>query len=186
VVQSNATTPQEYFQSLSPERREPMQKIWQQVKSHIPSGFQEGMSYGMLGYVVPHRLYPAGYHCDPLLGLPFISLASQKNYISFYHMGLYIEGDLHKWFLNEWSKHTNIKLDMGKSCIRFKKIENIPYELLGALSSKITVKEWIAYYEANIKSASKNNSDIKNSQQKMNASKTTKATKATKTIKGPQ
>ncbi|HKZ36872.1 MAG TPA: DUF1801 domain-containing protein, partial [Chryseolinea sp.] len=117
---------------------------------NLPKGFKEVMSYGMLGYVVPHTLYPNGYHCDPKQPLPFISLASQKSHIALYHMGLYAGKNL-DWFTKEWSKTTDKKLDMGKSCIRFKKPEDVPMELIGELASKITPKEWIVMYEKNLK-----------------------------------
>ncbi len=101
----------------------------------------------MMGFVVPHKLYPSGYHCDPTLPLPFIHVASQKNYISFYHMGVYADEKLLKWFTDEYPKHCKYKLDMGKSCIRFKNMHDIPYELIGALVSKMTVGDWINLYE---------------------------------------
>jgi hypothetical protein len=109
------------------------------------------MGYGMLTYVVPHEIYPAGYHCDPKQALPFVSIASQKNFIAFYHMGMYADPELLKWFQLEYSKHSTIKLDMGKSCVRFKKPEHIPYKLIGELVKKISVKDWIECYEKNFK-----------------------------------
>lgn len=105
----------------------------------------------MPGYVVPHEIYPAGYHCDPKLPLPFVAIASQKNFIAFYHMGIYAIPELQKWFTTEFPKHSTAKLDMGKSCIRFKKPEHIPYQLLGELIKKLPVKDWIKVYEENIK-----------------------------------
>ena len=107
------------------------------------------MNYGMLGYVVPKTIYPDGYHCDPTLPLPFMGLAAQKNSINFYHMGIYAEPVLLKWFVSERPKHTAMKLDMGKSCIRCKKYDQIPYDLIGTLVEKITVEEWIMTYEKN-------------------------------------
>jgi hypothetical protein len=109
------------------------------------------MSYGMLGYVVPHSVYPPGYHCDPNLPLPFMAVASQKNFIAFYHMGIYAQPELLKWFTTEYPKHSKAKLDMGKSCMRFKKPENIPYKLIGELVKKMKVKDWIEIYETNYK-----------------------------------
>ncbi|MBL4703560.1 MAG: DUF1801 domain-containing protein [Flavobacteriales bacterium] len=114
-------------------------------------GFSEELNYGMPGYVVPHSLYPAGYHCAPELPLPFASFASQKNFIGFYHMGLYADPELLEWFVSEYPKHCKRKLDMGKSCIRFKKMDDIPYKLLGELMAKITPQDWISKYESNIK-----------------------------------
>jgi hypothetical protein len=97
--------------------------------------------------VVPHQLYPAGYHCDPKLPLPFINIAAQKNFIALYHMGIYANTQLLAWFTAEHTKRVKGKLDIGKSCIRYKKAENIPYDLIGELMQKITVKEWIEGYE---------------------------------------
>jgi hypothetical protein len=101
------------------------------------------MSYGMIGYVVPHSIYPARYHCNPSLPLPFMNIASQKNFIAFYHMGIYANKALYDWFVGEYPEHCSRKLDMGKSCIRFKIMEDIPYELLGELVRKMTVLEWV-------------------------------------------
>ena len=114
-------------------------------------GFKEEMNYGMLGYVVPHEIYPGGYHCDPKQPLPFANIASQKNFIAFYHMGLYAMPKLYKWFVDEYPRYSTAKLDMGKSCIRFKKAEHIPYKLIGELIKKISVKDWIEGYEKIIK-----------------------------------
>ena len=109
------------------------------------------MGYGMLGYVVPHSVYPDGYYCDPKTPLPFMSVASQKNFIAVYHMGVYAHKELYDWFVNEYPKYSNRKLDMGKSCIRFKKIDEIPYKLIGELASKMTTEKWIKIYETAIK-----------------------------------
>ena len=109
------------------------------------------MGYGMAGYVVPHSKYPAGYHCDPKLPLPFIGFASQKNFIAIYHMGIYADPKLLKWFTEAHAKASPKNLDMGKSCLRYKKAEDIPYELIGELVSKITPDEWIEMYERNFK-----------------------------------
>ena len=109
------------------------------------------MSYGGFGYVVPHSLYPAGYHCKPSEPLPFAGLASQKNSINFYHMGIYADTKLYDWFVSEYPKHCKLKLDMGKSCIRFKKPDQIPFELMGQLMQKMTAEEWIKIYEGMLK-----------------------------------
>ena len=121
-----------------------MRKI---ILKNIPKGFKEGMGYGMVGYVVPHSIYPAGYHCNPKQPMPFMGMASQKNFISFYHMGMYADPKLLKWFIAEYPKHCKQKLDMGKSCVRFKKIDQIPFKLIGELVAKMNVQEWIALYE---------------------------------------
>jgi len=148
---SKATTPEQYLKELPADRKEAVNKLRDTVLNNIPKGFKETMSYGMLGYVVPHSLYPDGYHCDPNLPLPFINIASQKNFIALYHMGLYSNPVLFKWFTTEYPRHSTAKLDMGKSCIRFKKPEHIPYKLIAELIKKVTVKEWIAAYEKNVK-----------------------------------
>ncbi|HTJ50188.1 MAG TPA: DUF1801 domain-containing protein [Cyclobacteriaceae bacterium] len=150
-MQSNATTPEEYLASLPEDRKKAMRELRDAVIKNLPSGFVEVMSYGMLGYVVPHALYPDGYHCDPALPLPFMGIASQKNFIAVYHMGIYVDDDLLKWFTAAYNKQIKTKLDMGKSCIRFKKIDQIPFQLIGELASKITLKKWIAMYEKNLK-----------------------------------
>lgn len=150
-MQSKATTPDQYIAELPEDRKEVMQKLRDTIKKNLPKGFEETMQYGMLGYVVPHSIYPDGYHCNPKDALPFMALASQKNHIGFYHMGIYSDPDLMKWFTEEYPKHASNKLDMGKSCIRFKNPKNIPFELLGELTTKISVDEWVAKYESVIK-----------------------------------
>lgn len=150
-MQSTALTPLEYFESLPEDRKAAMFKLYEVINLNLPKGFKEGMAYGMMGWSVPHSLYPAGYHCDPKQPLPFIGIASQKNNISFYHMGLYADKELYDWFVAEYPKHVKTKLDMGKSCVRFKKMETIPYELIGQLATKMTPQDWIALYEANLK-----------------------------------
>jgi hypothetical protein len=148
---SQASTPEQYIKELPADRKEPIMKLRETVLKNLPKGFKEVMSYGMLGYVVPHELYPAGYHCDPKLPLPFACIASQKNFIAFYHMGVYANPQLLKWFTAEYPKHSPAKLDMGKSCIRFKKPEHIPHKLIGELMKKISVNDWIKTYEQGIK-----------------------------------
>lgn len=148
---STAKTVDEYIASLPEDRKEAVEKLRKVVNKNIPKGFSEGMGYGMMGWSVPHTKYPAGYHCDPKQPLPFVGMASQKNNISFYHMGIYSMPELHDWFVNEYPKHSKTKLDMGKSCIRFKKPEQIPYELIGELMKKITPDEWINVYERMLK-----------------------------------
>ena len=150
-MQSSAKTPQEYFESLPEDRKEAMARLRDIINKNLPKGFKEGMGYGMFGWDVPHSAYPAGYHCDPKQPLPFLGLASQKNFIALYHMGIYADKNLLDWFVAEYPKHVKTKLDMGKSCIRFKKPENIPFELIGELASKMTMQEWIDIYESNLK-----------------------------------
>lgn len=146
-----ASTPEEYISKAPEERKEAMSKLRAVISKNLPVGFEETMSYGMIGYVVPHSLYPPGYHCDPELPLPFMNLASQKNYIAVYHSGVYADPELHQWFVSEYKKVTGRKPDMGKSCIRLKNASEIPFDLIGELASRITAEEWIALYEKNIK-----------------------------------
>ena len=146
-----ASSPSESMDNLPEERQAPVQKLRQTVKNNLPGGFEETMSYDMIGYVVPHSIYPQGYHCDTKLPLPFLSLASQKNYIALYHSGIYVDNELSAWFVDEFKKRTGKKPDMGKSCIRFKNIQEIPYDLIAELVAKMTPQEWIKIYESKIK-----------------------------------
>ena len=150
-MQSKATTPDQYIAELPEERIPAMKKLRAVIKENLPEGFEEMMNYGMIGYVIPHSIYPDGYHCDPRLPLPFMNIASQKNFIGLYHMGIYSDEKLLGWFQKEYAKQVPTKLDMGKSCIRLKKLDQIPYELIGELASKVTVQQWIDVYEAAIK-----------------------------------
>ena len=142
-----AKSVKEYIDQLPADRKKAITKLRKEIKANLPKGYKEELNYGMPGYVVPHSLYPNGYHCDPKLPLPFMSIASQKNFVAVYHMGVYSDPKLMKWFTTEFAKHSKAKLDMGKSCIRFKKMEDIPYELIGELAAKVSVKDWIATYE---------------------------------------
>jgi uncharacterized protein YdhG (YjbR/CyaY superfamily) len=148
---ASPTLPEDYIQELSGEKKDAILKIREILKTNLPDGFEEIMSYGMLGYVVPHSLYPAGYHCTPSDPLPFIGLASRANGISLYHMGLYADPHLLHWFTEAWKNSVPYKLDMGKSCIRFKKPSEIPFDLLQELFQKMTPKEWIDLYESQLK-----------------------------------
>ena len=146
-----AKTVKDYIDQLPADRKKAISKLRKEIKANLPKGFKEELNYNMPGYVVPHSLYPAGYHCDPKLPLPFMNIASQKNFVAVYHMGVYADPKLLKWFTTEFAKHSKAKLDMGKSCIRFKKMEDIPYKLIGDLVSKVSVDDWINIYEKNIK-----------------------------------
>lgn len=146
-MQSKAKTPEDYISELPEERKQPISKLRETILKNLPKGFKEEMSYGMIGYVIPHSLYPAGYHVNPDLPLPFINIASQKNFIALYHMGIYSDKDLLNWFVSEYPKHVKTKLDMGKSCIRFKNTNHIPYELIGEFASKMSAEQWINKYE---------------------------------------
>jgi len=145
-----ASSPDEYVSKLPEDRKAPISKLRAIILKNMPKGLEEGMSYNMLGYYVPHSVYPAGYHCNTKLPLPFINLASQKNFIALYHSGIYAKKELYDWFVGEYPKHCKYKIDMGKSCIRFKKSEDIPYTLIQELLNKMTVKEWIDIYEKSI------------------------------------
>jgi len=148
---AKATTVKEYIDNLPEDRKPVIKKLRTIIKKNLPKGYKEVISYGMIGYVIPHKIYPDGYHCSPELPLPFMSMASQKNFVAVYHMGIYADPKLMKWFTSEYPKYVSTKLDMGKSCIRFKKMETIPYDLIGELSSKMTTDDWIKLYEKNIK-----------------------------------
>jgi len=148
---STATTPKEYIAQLPEDRKAPITKLNELIKKHMPEGLEAGMSYGMLGYYVPKSIYPDGYHCKPFPPLPFINLASQKNFIALYHSGMYAKKELYDWFVAEYPKHCKYKLDMGKSCVRFKKIDDIPYDLIEELLGKMSIEEWISIYENTIK-----------------------------------
>ena len=145
------STPNEYMDALPEDRKPVMTELRKAINNNLPKGFEEAISYGMLGYVVPHSIYPAGYHCDTKLPLPFLSIASQKNFVAVYHMGLYADQELLNWFVKEYPKHSKAKLDMGKSCIRFKKMDQVPVELIGELASKMSVEDWIGIYESKFK-----------------------------------
>lgn len=130
------------------DRRPYFEQLHQTIVNHLPEGFEVGLSYGALGYVVPHSMYPGGYHCKPEEPLPFVSIAAQKNSINLYHMGIYADKDLLNWFTEAYPLYSRRKLDMGKSCIRFKHYKEIPYELIGLLMEKMNPTEWIALYES--------------------------------------
>lgn len=147
-MQSKAATVDAYLAEIPEDRQKAMSKLRSVIKKNLPKGFKEGMGYGMMGWSVPHSIYPAGYHCNPKDPLPFMGLASQKNSINLYHMGIYANPKLLKWFQDAHAKASPKKLDMGKSCIRYKKPEDIPFELIGELASKITPQEWIEMYES--------------------------------------
>lgn len=154
-MQSKAAAVKEYLSEIPEERADSFNKLRTVIIKNIPKGFEECMSYGMIGFVVPHKLYPKGYHCDPKLPLGFIAIGSQKNFIAFHHMGIYGSPTLLAWFVSEYPKHSKAKLDMGKGCIRFKKMDDIPYKLIGELMKKISVKEYILLVEEALKLRSK-------------------------------
>lgn len=150
-MQSKSISPKQYLEELPEDRKEPINKLRQQILDNLPKGVEEQMNYGMLGYVIPHSLYPNGYHCNPKMPLPFMNLASQKNFIAVYSMVIYAKKDLYDWFTSEYAKRCKFKLDLGKSCIRLKKMDDIPYELIGELTAKVSTEEWLEIYESTIK-----------------------------------
>ncbi|MET0298479.1 MAG: DUF1801 domain-containing protein [Flavitalea sp.] len=154
-MQSSATTPAQYMQELPADRKAAIKQLRSAINENLPDGFKEQMTYGMLGWVVPHSLYPPGYHVSPEQPLPFICLASQKNFIALYHSGLYSDPKILDWFKKEFATRSTQKLDMGKSCVRFKKPDEIPIDLIGELSSKITLKQFVDLYESQLPPAKK-------------------------------
>ena len=146
-----ANSPEDYIDQLPEDRKEAIKKLRSTILDNLPEGFEETMNYGMIGYVVPKSIYPPGYHVDPDHPLPFMSIASQKNHIALYHSGVYADGDLLKWFTGEYPKFSTYKLDMGKSCMRFRNADHIPYDLIAELVSRVSVQEWIQLYERAVK-----------------------------------
>lgn len=145
-----ANSPEQYLEQLPEDRRQAVSELRKVISENLPEGFSETVGYGMLAFVVPHSLYPKGYHCDPKLALPFINIASQKNFVALYHMGIYASKELHDWFVGEYPKHSKTKLDMGKSCIRFKKPDQIPFALIAELATKMSAQDWVSLYEHNL------------------------------------
>jgi hypothetical protein len=150
-MQIKADSPKEYIEQLPDDRKEAVRKLRKVILDNLPPGFDETINYGMIGYVVPHSIYPGGYHCNPDQPLPFINIASQKNHVALYHMGLYADKELMDWFTREYPKYTDLKPDMGKSCLRFKKPDRIPYDLIGELIRRMSPEKWIEIYEQNVK-----------------------------------
>ncbi len=150
-MKANGVTVNDILSNLPEDRAKYFNELHEIIVKNLPKGFEAAISYGSLGYVIPHTLYPAGYHCKPIEPLPFAGISSQKNSINFYHMGIYSEPKLYDWFVSEYPKHSKQKLDMGKSCIRFKKFEEIPFALIGELMQKMTADEWIKLYETKLK-----------------------------------
>ncbi|MBS1643064.1 MAG: DUF1801 domain-containing protein [Bacteroidetes bacterium] len=150
-MKPNGNTVQEILNNVPEDRKEAFNNLHNVIVKNLPKGFEAAISYGGLGYVVPHSIYPSGYHCKPSEPLPFAGISSQKNSVNFYHMGIYSDPKLFNWFVSEYPKHSKQKLDMGKSCIRFKKMDEIPFDLIGELMKKMSVKQWIDIYENNLK-----------------------------------
>jgi uncharacterized protein YdhG (YjbR/CyaY superfamily) len=150
-----ADSPETYISQLPEDRKEAFEKLRKTIKENLPEGFQETMSYGMIGFVIPHSVYPSGYHVNPKEPVPFIGLGSQKHYIALYHMGIYAHPEISAWFQSEYPKHVKTKLDMGKSCIRFKRMDSIPYDLIAELCRKITMEDYLHDYNLMVKKLEK-------------------------------
>lgn len=153
-MRSGAATPSAYLASLPPERRSVVKRLRATLRRHLPEGFEETMAYGMITWVVPHRLYPAGYHCDPRQALPFVSLASQEQYVALYHMGLQ-QPALLAWFKAAWPRHTAARLDLGKACLRLRDAADVPYALVAELAERMTPRDWIEAYQRLVPGAAK-------------------------------
>ncbi len=172
-MQSKAKTVAQYLSALPKDRREALLAVRSTILKNLPKGYAEGMQYGMIGYFVPHSVYPAGYHCDPKQPLPFAGLASQKNHMAIYLMCVYSDPELEAWFRESWAK-TGKKLDMGKSCVRFKKLDDVALNVIGQVIRRVPVKKFIEFYESAIPAARR--SAAKKSPQKRSLSITAKTT----------
>lgn len=149
AMQSKAKTVAAYLQSLPTERREAIAAVRKVILDNLDPDFEESMQYGMIGYCVPHRVFPAGYHCDPKLPLPFAGLASQKNYMSLYLMSVYGGSSEEVWLRAAW-KQAGKKLDMGKCCIRFKRLDDLPLDTVAEAFRRVPARAWVAYYQASL------------------------------------
>lgn len=152
-MQVKADSPEDYINKIADDKKEGIIRLREVILKNLPKGFVECMIYGMIGYVVPHSIFPDGYHCDPKLPLPFASIAAQKNFIGLYHMGIYANPEMLDWFVSEHKKASPKKLDMGKSCVRYKKVEDIPFELIGELFSKMSPEDWVNLYLKSFRSS---------------------------------
>ena len=146
-MQIEGSSPEQYISEAPAEKREALQNLRKSILENLPKGFEEIMNYKMIGYVVPHSIFPEGYHCDPKLPLPFAHLANQKNYLALYHSGIYADAELRNWFIKSYKSMTGKKPDMGKSCVRFRNMQQIPYNLIGELMTRFSVEEWVALYQ---------------------------------------
>ena len=144
------TTVAQYLAGLPKDRRDALRAVRKVILDNLDAGYAEGMQYGSIGYFVPHSVYPPGYHCDPTQPLPYVGIASQKNYMVIYLFCVYTSEDEQRRFREAWIK-TGKKLDMGKSCVRFKKLEDVPLKVVGQAIKKVPVKKFVAFYESVIK-----------------------------------
>ena len=169
-MQSKAATVDEYLRELPPDRRAAIEAVRNVMRRNMDKGYQERMAYGMIGYSVPHSTYPAGYHCDPKMALPFAGLASQKNHMALYMMCHYSNPTEEDWFRKAWDKEVKAgrakKLDMGKSCIRFKKLDDLPLEVIGEAIARMPAKKWIEVYQTAISTMRKSPSKPKKAKRK--------------------
>ena len=149
-MRSEADNPKDYLAALPPERREVVGRLHDIIQRNLQGGFETGMGYGMLSYHVPLKRYPQGYHCNPELPVPFMNLASQKNYVAVYHSALYMK-DLDAWFREAHQRECGRKADMGKCCIRFKRMDAVPYDLIGQLTARVSLDEWLDYYQRQVR-----------------------------------
>lgn len=177
---SKQTTVKQYLSELHPDRRDTIEAVRAVILKNLPAGYEEGIQYGMIGYYVPHRVYPSGYHCDPRQPLPFAALASQKNYMSLYLMCVYGNPEHEAWFKAAWTK-TGKKLDMGKSCVRFKRLEDVPLDVVGAMIKRVPSKKFIAYYEDTIEGVGLRKAAQKSTARKSPAKKVAKKKTVKKT-----
>jgi len=136
----------EFIDNLPDDRKKAVSELRKTINKHLPKGFNEGIGYNMLAWSVPHSMFPAGYHCDPSKPLMLMCLSATKGGISLHHMGLYGSTPLMNWFKSEWPKYSSKKLDMGKACIRFKRFEDVPLDLIGELATKLTPRQWVEQY----------------------------------------
>jgi hypothetical protein len=162
---SKAKTVKEYLAGLPADRRAALEAVRKVIRKNLDKDYEEGMQYGMIGYYVPHKVYQPGYHCDPKQPLPFAGLASQKGHMSLYLMCLYGSPENESWFRKEWAK-TGKKLDMGKACIRFKKIDDLPLDVIGQAVARVRVKDYLSHYETAIMSAGKRSAGSRKRAQK--------------------
>ncbi|MEO1535097.1 MAG: DUF1801 domain-containing protein [Planctomycetota bacterium] len=152
MADTKPTTPAQYLKSLPDDRRKALTAVRKVINANLPEGYKEGMQYGMIGWFVPHSIHPAGYHCDPAQPVPFIGLGNQKNHMALYMFCIYTDARLSDWFVKAWTK-TGIKLDMGKSCIRFKSLDGVALDVVGEAVSRVPVDVFLNGYLSSVPAA---------------------------------
>lgn len=180
-MQSKATTVAAYLNELPADRRAAIEAVRNVILANLDKDYEEGMQYGMIGYYVPHRVYPAGYHCDPKQPLPFANLASQKNYMSIYLMGVYGSSGLAQWFNQAWAA-SGKKLDMGKCCVRFKKIEDVALDVIAEAIRRQTTAKYVEQYESALKTMGKGKAGAAASKKKTSKKAASKQATSKKTV----